>query len=50
MKKYSRDKTDLIKIRISSILKDKLLNHCSENNITISEKIRELIIREVKNV
>lgn len=50
MKKYLKDKNVILKIRINDKIKNKFINYCEKNNISISEKIRLLISEEMKNV
>lgn len=47
--KYEKDKTELIKTRLSKTLRDEIINYCKTNNIKISDLIREAVIKQMEN-
>ena len=47
--KYSKDKTSLIRFRINVNIKNEFENFCKNNNYLMSERMRLLIERDIKN-
>jgi antitoxin component of RelBE/YafQ-DinJ toxin-antitoxin module len=46
---YKNDKTKFIKFRIDEPTKKNFIEYCENNDITVSEKIRNLMLNEMKN-
>lgn len=49
MNKYTKDKKETIKIRLSSELRKKYFDFCIKNNFSLSERIRMLIENDIND-
>lgn len=47
--KYEKDKTELIKTRLSKTIKDEMFDYCTKYNIKLSDLIREAVIKQVRS-